>query len=189
MAENNPFLSVRANAGDAERSMQWYRDQVKNLRDVTPRKLLSNAPELTTTILPGAMYMFLYDAKYKETLPYWDMFPLVLPFRKVTNGFFGINLHYLPYGTRFKLLGALSSLANDAKLSENTRLRLNWDLLSSATRFAPIKACVKHYLYQQLNSKFLNIKYPDWITASMLPVERFQGASKSKVWRDSMEKI
>lgn len=185
----NPFLDVRAKAGDSERSLLWYQTQVKSLRNVTPNRLLTNTPDLTTNILPGFMYMFFYDAKHKETLPYWDMFPLVLPFRKIPDGFLGINLHYLPYGTRFKLLGALHTLASDDKMNENTRLRLNWDLLEGSTRFAPVKACVKHYLYAHVSSKFLHVKYPDWVTAAMLPIDRFVGANKSKVWKDSMEKF
>jgi hypothetical protein len=55
------------------------------------------------------------------------------------------------------------------------------------SRVAPVKACVKHYLDSQVQSRFLNIKYPDWVTASLLPVERFVGASKQQVWQDSRE--
>ena len=185
----NPFADIRLKAGDAQRSLNWYQTQIRTLKDVRPNKLMSNAPELTNQILPGAMYMFFYDAKFKETLPYWDKFPLVLPFKKISGGFFGLNLHYLPYAVRFKLLGALSVLANDKTHGEDTRLLLNWKLLNSATKFAPAKASVKHYLYEHLKSRFFKIKYPDWVTASQLPVERFVGASKQEIWRDSMGKF
>jgi hypothetical protein len=140
---------------------------------------------MTTRVLPGYLYMFFYDAKLKDKLPYWDSFPLVLPFSKVPNGFYGINLHYMPYGARFKLLGALHEYASDEKASEETRLRINWKILTSLARVAPIKHCVKHYLDEYVQSRFLQIKYPDWVTASLLPVERFEGASKQKVWLDS----
>ena len=96
MATSNPFTDIRTKAGDVDRSLNWYQIQVKNLKNVRPSTLMSNAPELTTTILPGNMYMFFYDAKLKDKLPYWDAFPLVLPFRKVPGGFFGLNLHYIP---------------------------------------------------------------------------------------------
>lgn len=185
---NNPFDTIRLKAGDTERSLNWYQTQIKALKNVRPQKLLSEAPELTTTILPGGMYMFLYDAKHKDTLPYWDAFPLVLPFRRVKDGFYGLNLHYLPYQVRFKLLGSLQVLANNTTMSDATRLKMNWDLLMASSRFAPVKACVKHYLYDHLASRFLRIKYPDWVTASQLPVERFVGATKQTVWKDSRGK-
>lgn len=185
----NPFINVRTKIGDQDRSLNWYQTQVRTLTSLRPEKLMSNAPELTTRILPGRMYMFFYDAKLKDKLPYWDMFPLVLPFRKVPDGFYGINLHYLPYAMRFKLLGRLHDFASDDRMNEETRLRVNWRILSTMSTVAPVKACVKHYLDEHVQSRFLNIKYPDWITASMLPVERFVGASKSKVWQDSRKQF
>ena len=189
MATTNPFSDIRLKAGVTQRSVSWYQTQIRALGSITPRKLLTNTPELATNILPGNMYMYLYDAKLKEKLPYWDQFPLVLPFRKVSGGFYGINLHYLPYALRFKLLGALHSLAIDKDAGEDTRLLMSWRLLDSSSKFAPVKACVKHYLFEHVRSKFLRVKYPDWVTASQLPVERFVGANKTAVWRDSMEKI
>jgi hypothetical protein len=188
MANTNPFLDIRMKAGDVPRSLTWYKSQINSIASIKPNKLLTNTPDLTTRIMPGYMYMFMYDAKLKETLPYWDMFPLVLPFRKVPDGFYGLNLHYIPYMARFKLLGYLHELAIDKKMDEETRLLLNWRILNSSSKYDPVKACVKHYLYEQLKSKFLQVKYPDWITASQLPVERFIGANKTEVWKDSRAK-
>jgi len=181
----NPFENIRTKAGDTDRSLDWYRSQVKNLSGLSPNKLMTNTVDMTARVLPGNMYMFFYDAKLKDKLPYWDSFPLVLPFRKVQDGFYGINLHYLPYGARFKLLGALHQYASDEKVNEDTRIRVNWRVLSSLSRIAPIKHAVKHYLDEHVQSRFLQIKYPDWVTASLLPVERFEGANKQKVWADS----
>lgn len=190
MATTNPFKTIRTNPGDDKKSLQWYQTQVKTLSALAtrPSKLMQNAPDLVNSVLPGRMYMFFYDPKHKEKLPFYDTFPLVLPFRKVPGGFFGINLHYLPYGMRFKLLGALHTYASDEKINENTRIRVNWELLQSMSRVAPVQACVKHYLDEHVGSRFLNIKYPDWIVASLLPVERFVGANKTAVWQNTREK-
>ena len=73
----NPFKDIRMKAGDVDRSLNWYQVQTKNLKNVRPNQLMANTPELTTTILPGNMYMFFYDAKLKDKLPYWDMFPFI----------------------------------------------------------------------------------------------------------------
>lgn len=189
MATTNPFLSIRSKAGDTKKSLEWYQTQVKALsRAATqPNKIMQNVPDLTTNILPGGMYMFFYDAKLKDTLPYWDEFPLVLPFRRVQDGFYGINLHYLPYVMRFKLLGALHERAADTNITEATRIKTNWRMLLTLSTIAPVRACVKHYLFEHVQSRFLQIKYPDWVVASLLPVERFVGATKTKVWQDSRE--
>lgn len=173
---------------DSKKSVEWYRRQVSGL-GASPTKLMSNTKKLTTRVLPGKMYMFFYDAKFKDVLPYWDKFPLVLPFRKVPDGFYGINLHYLPYGARFKILNVLNQIAESTGVDENKRLLLNWRILNSSSSLDPIKSCVKHYLEDYVQSRFLEVNYQDWVTAAMLPVEQFTGASKNKVWQDTRKYI
>ena len=127
----------------------------------------------------------MYDAKNKDTLPYWDKFPLVFPFRAVKGGFYGLNLHYLPYRLRAILMDRLLQFSNNSKFDESTKLRYSWDLISSASKFSLAKPCVKHYLMTQVKSPFVKIHSADWTTALMLPVERFVGASASAVWAES----
>jgi len=184
----NVFDTLRTKAGDTQRSVQWYQTQVRKLGSINRNKLLREG-KLTNVILPGKMYMFFYTPKHKETLPYYDLFPLVLPFRKVPGGFYGLNLHYLPYIVRFRILGILSDYATDEKMVEETRLRLNWKLLSSTSRLKPVEACVKHYLFENVESRFLEIPYPDWVVASQLPVEMFEKQNKLDVWNDSRKKF
>lgn len=186
---DNPFKNLRLVGNEGKKSIEWYRKRISQLSGLNSNKLLADSTKLKSQIRPGGMYMFLYDAKYKDTLQYWDRFPLVLPFKVVPDGFYGINLHYLPYVMRFNLLGSLRALENSKNVTENTRLKLNWDLLNRMSSAAPIKSSVKHYLNEHVTSKFLEINYPDWVTASLLPVEQFQGAGKEKVWRNTRKAI
>jgi hypothetical protein len=133
--------------------------------------------------------MFTYDAKHKAKLPYYDKFPLIFPYKKVKGGFMGINLHYLPHAYRAELMDALYDLSSNKKYDETTRLRLNYNVLNSASKFENFKPCVKHYLTSQLRSRFLYIYPSEWDVALFLPTERFQGAGKTTVWADSKRKI
>lgn len=175
MATIKPFNALRTIPGSAKRSTDWYRDQIRHLSDdiTNPRQLLKNATVLTSHLRPGNMYLFLYDAKHKDTLPLWDRFPLVLPFNMVQDGFYGINFHYLSYPLRIKLIEALHTHATGRATTESTKLNVNWQILSAYSRIAPVQDSVKHYLNGHVKSRFLKINYPDWITASQLPVERF----------------
>jgi hypothetical protein len=146
--------------------------------------LAGKAGNLKSRINPGGLYIFQYDAKHKDTLPYWDAMPLVLPFNTVPDGFLGINLHYLPYGLRFKLMGALLDVKHKTN-DESTQQLFSWQLLNSGARFPGVGACVKHYLKGQLRSRFLEIPTDDWLSASMMPLEQFQNSSKEAVWRQS----
>lgn len=182
------FKTVSMKAGDTKRSYQWYRDQVSKLGTYVNGKRLINDGKLTTNLIPGEMYLFMYDPKHKDTLPYYDTLPLVLPFRRLPDGFLGINLHYLPYLARFKLLGELSKLATDNNMDDKTRIRISWEILDGSSKFLSATACVKHYLNNHLKTRFLKIPFTDWITASMLPVESFKKQTKEKVWRDTVRK-
>ncbi len=188
MAENSIFNVINMKAGDQQRSYTWYRNQVRNLATgVSGVQLLKNE-QLSSRVMPGEMYLFMYDPKNKETLPYYDVVPLVLPFRRMPDGFLGINLHYLPYLARFNLLRDLNTLARDSRLTNDKRLMLSWQLLNSSSKYLSATACVKHYLNAHLRSRFLKINYDDWITAAMLHVENFQKAKKEKVWADTKQK-
>ena len=81
--------------------------------------------------------------------------------------------------------GRNNDYATDEKRNEDTKIRVNWRILTSLSRVARINHSVKHYLDEYVQSRFLQIKYPDSVTASLLPVERFEGANKQKVWPDS----
>ena len=184
----NPFEKLRLSGASQEKSFQWFQAQVKKLGTINTNELMREGV-LVNQILPGTMYIFKYDAKLKEKLPYFDMLPLVLPFRKVPGGFYGLNLHYLPHLLRYRVLGYLSEYSSDTAIDENTRISISWRILESSAKLAPIKPCVKHYLNDHVQSRFLKIPYTDWITASQLPIEKFEGADKSTVWRDSRKKF
>ena len=88
----------------AKKSKNWFQQQTRLLgrQQITPQKAMRGG-DFTTRPMPGKLYMFLYDPKHKETLPYYDMFPLVFPFSKDSTGFTGLNMHYLPYQMRIML--------------------------------------------------------------------------------------
>lgn len=171
------------------KSAVWFQSQVTKLRDVslrTPQNLMRGDQESKgTRIVPGTMIMYIYDPKYKDTLPYYDMFPLGLPFKLVPDGFYSLNLHYLPYNLRVLLMDRLMQFKTDSNMDEKTKIRFSWQLIDGVSRFAAAKPCVKHYLYDHVRSPFKAIHSSDWATALMLPVEKFVGATPQDVWKDS----
>ena len=65
-------LKPRTNAARA-----WIRSKVK---DLSSKSALMRAQErLRTNTIIGKMYFFYYDPKTKDSLPYYDRFPLVIP--------------------------------------------------------------------------------------------------------------
>jgi hypothetical protein len=175
-----------------KRSRSWFEKQVASMaqQNITPNKVLKGEPaDLKNAIMPGSLYMYIYDPKLKEELPYYDRFPLVFPFRKMPDGFLGLNMHYLPYDLRIKLLDNLLIFKNNSRWDKTTKIKYSWALIDGVSRYAAAKPCVKHYLSGHVRSQFRQIYSEDWATAMLLPVERFVGASKQQVWADSRKII
>lgn len=173
-----------------EAARTWYRDTAQSYNKLDERTLMKGGNErLTTRPIVGSMYMYYYDPKHKKTLPYYDRFPLVFPYKKVEGGFMGINMHYLPLVYRAKLMDALYDVTNNKNFDETTKLKLNYQVLSSAAKFKYFAPCVKHYLTDHLRSRFLYVYPSEWDIALFLPLERFQGATKQKVWAESKKLI
>lgn len=175
------------------KSKDWYNQQVLllNRQRITPNQVINRAAkyELKTRIYPGALYMFMYDPKLKKTLPYYDAFPLVFPWRTVPGGFIGLNMHYLPIHLRVLLMERLFELRNNDRMDITTRIDFSWDTINGVAKFSLARPCVKRYLTSHLKSPLRKIEVNDWATAMLLPVERFKKASKEQVWQDSIGKI
>ena len=173
-----------------QQSRTWYRDTANKFKTVNEKKLMKgDVDRLRSQPKIGHMYMLYYDAKHKETLPYFDRFPMIFPYKKVKGGFMGINLHYLPHILRAKLMDSLYDISSNDKYDETTKLRLSYNVLSSAAKYKWFKPCIKHYLTSQVRSQFLYVYPAEWDIALFLPLERFQGATKSQVWKDSKKLI
>jgi len=181
--------------GRSQEARDWYRKQSRNFKQAwyhsTPTKLMSTEEKLqpVTGLEPGRMYMFFYDPKHKKTLPYYDTFPLIFPFRTVDGGFYGLNMHYLQPQLRAKLMDGLYNYTNNSKMDQTTKLTLSYKILKGAANTRWFKPCVKHYLNPHVKSRFLAIDAAEWDIALFLPVERFEKASKNKVWADSRKVI
>ena len=170
---------------------QWFRTLVKQKivkqtvkRYRSPGQILAQSDK-TTFWQFGSMYFFAYDPKHKKTLPYYDMFPLVIPIERYTDGFLGINFHYLYPKQRAILLDQLMAFANNKEMDETTKLKVNYGKLGSFTKYKRARPCIHRYLDEHIRSQLVQVDANDWGTALFLPVERFRGMNKTQVWKES----
>ena len=166
----------------------WLRSKVKTLNP-TPQSIMRDRERLRENSLIGRMYFYFYDPKHKDTLPYYDRFPLVIPIERYPDGFLGLNLHYIHPKQRIILLDKLSEVASNKNFDSKTKLRISYEYLASASKVFEATPCIKRYLFNHIQSRFLEINADEWDIAAMLPVESFVGASTSKVYADSRKKF
>ena len=148
------------------KSYDWYRKEVAKITTPGARSLINQGK---ATIRPkyGVMNLFGYDPKLKATLPYYDRFPLIFPLEPAKGGFYGLNFHYLRPGARVAFLRQLSQYASDKNFDKKTRYNIG-EL--SGTYF---KKTIKHYLFSQVRTSFLNITADEMAIGIFLPVARF----------------
>ena len=170
-------------------SLAWLKQKYAGLspRDVLPREFIKDIDRYRRVPLIGRLYMFLYNPKYRDDLPYYDRFPLVFPIRRVAGGFYGLNIHYLAPRYRALLMDSLYNTISDTKFDETTRLKINYNILNAASKYRWFRPCVKHYLTPHLSSQLLYIDPKEWNLALFVPSEQFRGANKRDVWQDSKE--
>jgi hypothetical protein len=177
-------------ASRSRESRDWLRTKVANLKP-TKASLMNDLTRLRERSIIGRLYFFVYDPKTKEKMKYYDTFPLVLPIERYADGFLGLNIHYIHPKQRLILMDKLSSYATNDKFDNTTKLRLTYQTLKSASKIFEKNACIKRYLFTQIQSRFLEIGADEWDIAALLPVESFTSEkkpiSKSQVFQDSKE--
>jgi hypothetical protein len=157
--------------GGQRKSADWYRKAIASIADKISARKLMNQGRLIQRPSVGRLNMFLYDPKTKDKLPYYDTFPLVLPLESFRGGFLGMNFHYLPYLTRFRLLQQLQEFASGNPMNENTKFDVSYERVMDINL---AKKTFKKYLYSHVRSNFLRIDSNEAALAVYLPVQQFK---------------
>ena len=164
-----------------ERSISWFRKKIREFGSPTSTDLIREGKRSATPFF-GRLNMFFYSPKHKDTLPYYDRFPLVLPLERYRGGFMGINMHYLPIPLRTRLLDRLYEFSSNDKFDETTRLTATYN---GVKNIPLVKPTLHKYLHTFVGSQFRRIDADEFIVAALLPVHKFKKATDRKVWRDS----
>jgi hypothetical protein len=168
---------------------KWLQSRVLSLGTVSRTSLINDPQRSTSDATVGLFHMFFYDPKLKQKLPYYDKFPLVLPIEGYSDGFLGLNFHYLPINLRVHLLDKLYDLVNNTRFDMSTRIQASYKVLNAASRYKEFKPCLKRYLSDHIASRMVAIEPEHWETAIFLPVQMFTKASAQEVWAESRNKI
>ena len=177
---------------EVRRSAQWFQDKIKGLKGGLRNQFSStNAAkfyrEAETKVNPnllkrraelGDLFCYYYNPKYRATLPYYDMFPMIMLLSAEKETFLGINFHYLRPKWRAVLLDRVS-----AKLGSGLP---RWSKLRQIRQIAPT---IKRYRFDHIMRRVVPIEENEQEIAIFLPTERFKKSAKAKVWADSERKF
>ena len=162
----------------------WFAKNLSKLR------VIGNAvgEELQSYTLPplkqGRMYMYEYDAKTKDKLPYFDRFPVVIVLETYETGFLGINFHYIPPMKRAEVLDGLLRYWD----GETDDIEMTYSLLKKISKLKWAKPCLKNYLYTHIGSRISEIPAEYWEVVVMLRTQQFN-INANTVYKESRRKL
>ena len=176
---------------EVRRSAKWFHDKVRGLKGELRNKFSStNAAKFyreSEKINPlifrkrislGDLFCYYYNPKYRQVLPYYDMFPMIMLISADKDTFLGINFHYLAPKFRAILLDRVTAKVGGGLI--------NWKKISRIKQIAPT---VKRYRYDHIMKKVVSIEESEQEIAIFLPTEKFKKASRTQVWADSKRKF
>jgi len=163
----------------------WFQKKAKALGPIGASKMLKDDRLEKSEAKSGDMVMYVYDPKTKATLPYYDTFPLTIVVGPAKDGFYGINLHYLPPKVRAIFLDKLGDITNNKKFNSTTKFKITYNLLKATKNYKYFKPCFKHYLTKHVNSSVMKVSAEEWNIAIFLQTAQFKKKAMGTVWADS----
>jgi hypothetical protein len=152
-------------------SVEWLNEKINQLKN-------GGAPQdsypRSYSELHGNMFFYRYDAKWKDKLPKWDMYPLVIILEIYSNGFLGLNTHYLTGEEKTALVKALLELRSYDESRDIMIIQANYDtLINNIKKYPNFQVCIKRYLTSHIQTRILMMKPHEWGFALYLPLEEF----------------
>lgn len=160
---------------NSRRSMQWLVNKLQSS--------IGGSVTQASRPIVGKMYLYAYDAKTKDTLPYWDVNPLIIAISPAPRGFFGLNFHYLPSRDRNYLLEQLVPFQKLVSSKDVSKIKISYAKLVGLTN-SVWKHAFKRYLFSQMVTRMIEIPTEEWQHVIDLPLAHFKGATQTKVWAD-----
>lgn len=176
-------------------SLEWFRSRIKNIRLESDTFYRQSNLKKTREYLEGRMYLYGYNAKWQDKLPYWDSFPCTIVLDTYQEGFLGLNLHYLPPKLRAIFLDRLFTYVGGEESEDDPggrrteKFRVYYDIIKATPKLNFGVPCLKKYLYSQLVTPALEIEPKYWDIVSMLPLASFNKQPTMEVYRKSREMI
>ena len=171
-------------------SLNWFRNKVRQVfgsKDIPPdtffdKRNYPNAP------IPGNIVTFKYFPRTINTIPYYDMFPLVLVLKLAPGGFIGLNFHYLHPMDRAHLMGKLQKYMK-VYADGTIRINIRYDVLKRSVQLVHHKPCIRRYYKAGIKTMFYTLMPNEWDIALFLPTEKFIQTRKQRIWEQSRTKI
>jgi hypothetical protein len=172
----------------------WLLEQMKDPRNT--RVQIDRDPWMK----PGKIYIFKYDAKYKNLLEYWDKHPIVFVLGKMQTNqsivTLGLNLSWYPPNIRKQIIERIQTLykvkygeaidKNPYSAKDQKSVLIDLYTLKMALDSLGLSWAIRSYLPEKIKNPKYCICYEDWDKAIRLDQPKIfpdiQGSSIREVY-------
>lgn len=170
----------------SDEAVEWFRKRVTKDLKVQAGKIIDGPSDYkkrtskqTARLSSGSLYTFEYEAEAPGgDHGMYDRFPMVFFFNsyKSKEGkwiLLGLNVHYLTPMQRAHLYKGIMTLKNTKGISERTRLRLEWEAITTVAGNKIAEQAIHAYRADRFASQVVEVSPQDWIVAVFLRSERW----------------
>lgn len=175
------------NRTKSEAAIKWFYTMAKS--KLTQKGIPKEAFNLRINgeVFIGGMFLYTYDPKWKDKLPWYDTLPVVIPIEIYDDGWLGLNIHYLPPMLRAKLMDRLIEYRKRA-FTPRAYMKVSYQFLKAVAKTELFAPCVHRYLGNHVTSNLIRVSDEYWEQVAMLPIQKFQKKSAQQVWRQTGSK-
>ena len=134
----------------------------------------------------GMLANFVYDPKWKGTLPYYDIIPTSIILAVEGDRFLGINLHYVFWARRIQLANEILKRTQSKNYIKYKEIKQAW--VAAKLPMALSYLCLRWYLFSHIKSE---IKVFGWDKYKEIVVDlkpKFKKESEQAIYNAIMEK-
>lgn len=145
-------------------------------------------------LMPGFLVFFKYKPMNESFIArntYYDSYPLVMITGVGTDGFEGVNLHFISPEYRIALFDAIMRGLPTIKAGEEwkTRLRVDYDRLEARRIFKYYRPCYRKYRWEGIKRRPVIVPFHLWEDMIKGNSHKFVGAKPATVYRNSRNAV
>lgn len=129
----------------------------------------------------GYPVMFVYNAKWKSILPYWDAVPMPIILAKYSDGFLGLNIHYLPWAKRLMLAERLVRATKNKNRITYPDIKSAWKSVRIPVGWAYL--IIRRYLVSHIRGNIATFTWEDYKKSAVNINGSWKKASEQEVFR------
>jgi len=130
--------------------------------------------------------MFKYSPKWSRILPYYDVLPMPIVLVKYSDGFLGLNIHYLPWSKRLQLADRLVRSAKNKNRINYPQIKRAWQSLKLPAGYAYL--IIRRYLTSHIQSNMAVFTWDSYRAAAVNIPGKWRKKSEKAVFSAMAQK-